>query len=178
MKSIFTLIAITLSLVANSQIDTCNNFRIVDNKIVWQKVYLSNITKRDIVQSMLHSGNFKNIDTSTASIIATSISAPIDYKKLGFNNFDAPIFIRDSYVNFFVVIDSKEGRYRATAKSINTEQRYTDPFSEMGTKITMEERFVKNGMFKNLFKSSKASLIFDKYFTDLFLFKPLKPDVW
>lgn len=96
-------------------------FKVEDNKLVWQKVF--NIEKKDLMNyftkqviSNISKDNLQKIDNRISFEIKKDI---IDYKKYG-GTWGNTLTHLKVPINYLVVIDFKENRYRITINSIKS----------------------------------------------------------
>ena len=130
MKAILLIIYSTF-LISFSVSET-SNFEIEEKKVIWQKVYASELTKEELIKKITSSGNFNDIKKSGESLTATINELSLDYQCYGSSEMSTPIYIARSYVKAFVLIEFKEKRYRVTIKNIKFVQQYEDGLSELG----------------------------------------------
>ncbi len=100
-----------------------------------------------------------------------------DYKGAGIT---PPIYMYGNQFAGFVVIDFKEGKYRATIKKIVLVQKVDDPYHKQGYQTNFEIFAVKSGTneMKSPFKKTQSPIL-DYTFSKKFDFKETsKKDDW
>ena len=163
------LIAAFGALAQEAPNTAASNFSVVNNSIVWQKVFTSSLTYNELLKSVIASGVFEKIDTIGHQIAGQSKQFDMDYKGAGFSS--SPIYIRDSHFRWHTTIECKDGRYRVTVRNIEMEQSYSNPMFKQGQKDYLDNLFVKNGQIKGSLGSwPKSDKIIDYTFTKLFTF--------
>ncbi len=132
------------------------NFKIENDSVYWQKIFSSNLQVEDIEQLMIESGNFTNVIVINQSLTAEIVDLSVDYR-----DYQPILFsnscVKNHLINAFVLIEVKEGKYRATIKNINLVQNYSDneglglgrlkPFENEVLRNSTDE--FKNGFIKN-----------------------------
>lgn len=167
---LFSIIFLTaLSIVAQESI---NNFIPENNKIVWQKVFETNLDKAQLLDIIKVSGLFENCDIKDDKILGQMFPIEADFKGAGYGEMSTPIYIARNFFDGYVIIEFKEARYRVTVKNIMLTQQYDDGLSKEGEKTTIETYAIKSGKneIKNAFSKS-PSIILDYTFTNIFNFK-------
>lgn len=178
MKAILFIIYSTF-LISFSVSET-SNFEIDEKKVIWQKVYASELTKEELIKKITSSGNFNDIKKSEESLTATINELSLDYEGYGSSEMSTPMYIARSYVKAFVLIEFKEKRYRVTIKNIKFVQKYDDGLSEVGETSDLELYALRkrNTEFKKSFLK-KPSKIMNYTFESITKFKKkAKKDKW
>lgn len=158
-----------LNLIAQENV---NNFIPDNNKIIWQKVFETNLDKTELVNLIKESGLFENYEIEDDKILGQMIPVDADFKGAGYGEMSTPMYIARSFFDGYVIIEFKEARYRVTVKNIMLTQQYDDGLSKEGEKTTIETYAIKSGKneIKNAFSKS-PSIILDYTFTNIFNFK-------
>ena len=152
MKSVI-LMFIASALIFSSP-DEANNFKIENNRLIWQSTYTSNLSKEDLLEAIRNSGYFIN-----TSIVGNKIYTELNEitPSQGAEQFPVerlPSLFVSHHIKSYVIIDLKEDRYRVTLKSIKFIPRfYTSDFSHQmvfGEEVALNreregfrERFVR-----------------------------------
>ena len=156
-----------------------NNFKIDNGKLVWQKVYETELTKNELIGELKSSGNFKNIEENENGILTEIENLSLDFKGYGSSEMSTPMYIARNSVNSFVQIEFKEKRYRVTIKNIKLTRKYDDALSEQG-EITDIEVFAlkkRNTKFKSSFLKKPAKII-NFTFEQITELKKTEKDKW
>jgi len=156
-----------------------SNFSIDDGKIIWQKVFETDLSFEQLSSIIKESGIIQNAEISESKVIGNATSINPDFKGLGYGNMSTPIFISRNFVNCFSLIEFREGRYRVTLKNIVLVQKFDDPLSTEGEKTPIEEYAInRRGEIQNSF-TKRPSEILDYTFTKIFTFTdPERDDEW
>ena len=164
---------ITSSVSSQKLLDSLYTFKVVDNEIVWQKVFtsdvkdLQNAFRKQVVAS-LQLENLQEIGSTISFVVKDE---KIDFKKYGGTWGGTAIFLQYPQ-NFLVVIDFKDNRYRVTIKSIKVD------FSSANLGIDkLDEIILKKGKFKNTKYMKKSLSYYHRHFTEKFTLKQ-KNDDW
>ncbi|MFT3737672.1 MAG: hypothetical protein QM786_02840 [Breznakibacter sp.] len=97
--------------------ETANNFRIVGNDVIWQKVYVTSMGPEQLCAKAKYSGLFDKLEKEENKI--TGELKLLDADPLNNIPFSlGTLYITQNVFSGFVVIESKEGRYRVTLKRI------------------------------------------------------------
>ncbi len=166
-------------IIGFNQSDT-DNFEIENGKLIWQKVYETELTNEQIIGEIKKSGNFKNIEISEDGVFAEFKNLSFDFKGFGSSEMSTPIYVARNSANAFVQIEFKENRYRVTIKNIQLTQKYDDALSNQGemTDIELYALRKKNTEFKKSFLQ-KPSQIINFTFIQITDFKTLpEKDKW
>lgn len=179
MKRILLLIALfILSIAFNIKAQIIvNNFESVSNQTIWQKVYTTELSFKELADNIKHSGFFSNLNIIESSIAGNFKTIDADFKRTGFSEMNTPVYISRSFFEGFIVIDFKDGKYRVTLKNILLTQKYDDAVTEQGERSTLETWSQKNG--KNEFKDAFTKIpskILDYTFSKKFDFNGKKDD--
>lgn len=171
-KTIILLSIIFLTALSIVAQESVNNFIPENNKIVWQKVFETNLDKAQLLDIIKVSGVFENYDIEDDKISGQINPVDADFKGAGFSEMSTPIYIARSFFDGYLIIEFKENRYRVTLKNIMLIQQYDDGLSKAGEKTTIETYAIKNGQneLKKAFTKS-PSVILDYTFTNIFNFK-------
>lgn len=156
-----------------------NNFSIYEGKMIWQKVFETDVNFDQIARSVKETGILRDIEISGSKISGQAQLIEPDFAGLGYGEMSVPIFIARNFVECFALIEFKEGRYRVTLRNIILTQKYNDGLSKEGEKSSIEWYALNS---KNEIKKSfnkKPSEILDYTFTKSFTFtQPDRSDEW
>jgi len=112
---------------------------VVENgKLVWQKIYETELTKKQLTQNIKNSGNFKNLESNESGIIAEITNLTLDYKGYGSSEMSTPMYIARNSLNSIVQIEFKENKYRVTIKNIKLTRNYGGALSSQGEMTDLE----------------------------------------
>lgn len=178
MKAILFIIYSTF--LINFHVSETSNFEIEEKKVIWQKVYASELTKEELIKEITSSGNFENITKNKESLTANINELSLDFEGFGSSEMSTPMYIARSYVKALVLIEFKEKRYRVTLKNIKFVQKYDDGLSETGETSDLELYALRkrNTEFKKNFLK-KPSKIMNYTFENVTEFKmKAKKDKW
>ncbi|ADV50586.1 hypothetical protein Celal_3320 [Cellulophaga algicola DSM 14237] len=177
MKTLIFLIYLPI-LIGFSTSET-DNFEIENGKLIWQKVYETELTKEQLTDKIKNSGNFKNVELNESGIIAEITNLTLDFKGYGSSEMSTPMYIARNSVNSFVQIEFKESKYRVSIKHIKLTQNYDDALSSQGEMTDLEVFALKkrNTEFKSSFLK-KPSKIINFTFENITEFKVKEKDKW
>jgi hypothetical protein len=165
-----TLLVLTVIFSIKAQ-ETVNNFLLVDNETIWQKVYDTTLNFNQLTDNIKNSGLFENFEIGENKVMGNIKPIGADFKGAGYGEMVTPIYIARSFFDGFVIIDFKDGKYRVTLKKIVLTQKYNDTLTEQGEKSSIEPWSLKKG--KNEFKDAfikTPSKILDYTFSKRFDF--------
>ena len=103
MKLITFLIYLPIIIIFN--LSDTDNFEIENGKLIWQKVYETELTNEQIIQKIKSSGNFKNLELNETGLIAEIANLTLDYKGYGSSEMSTPMYIARNSINSFVQIE-------------------------------------------------------------------------
>lgn len=147
-----------------------SNFTSENDKIIWQKVFDTELDFEQLKEKIIESGILESFDIKESSITGQTRLIEPDYRGAGYSTMGTPIYISRSFINAFCVIDFREGRYRVTIRNIMLSQKSTDNLSLHGEKSTIELYGIIGGKneMKSAFLKSPAKILnytFTKEFT-------------
>lgn len=114
------------------------NFSIDNGKIIWQKVFDTDLNSEQITILAQESGIMRDINVSENRVSGQIELMEPDYRGAGYGEMSTPIFISRSFVECFALIELRDGRYRVTLRNIALAQKYNDGVSKEGEKSTLE----------------------------------------
>jgi hypothetical protein len=155
------------------QSQTENNFKIEDNKVIWQKVFDTELNFNEICQAIKESGNFENIEIGENKTTTQLKIFVIDYEGAGYRTMNTSMYI--TYFNYtgFAIIEFKDNKYRITLKTIQLKKGATIPDVPMMEDTDIEFYVLKNGQFRKSFLRDDCK-IFEYNFNKKFNFKKVK----
>ena len=174
MKKINILISFIFAFIIslNAQ-ESINNFFPENNKIIWQKVFETEMEFNQLVAEIKESGILQNIEIGENKILGQTKPIDADFKGAGYGEMSTPMYVARNFFDGFAIIEFKDGKYRVTLKNIMLTQQYDDTLSEEGEKTTIETYGIKKG--KNSIKKAftkSSSIILDYTFSNTFTFEP------
>lgn len=180
MKKLIFLVGIIFSIALTLKAqEPVNNFLLENNKIIWQKVFETEMNFDELVEKIKESGIFLEPEIGENKILGQTKPIEADFVGAGYSEMSTPIFVARSFFDGFAIIDFKDGKYRGTLKNIMLTQKYADVLTEEGEKSTLESFGVKkrkNRLKRGFTKSTSA--ILDYTFTKQFKFKQDTDDGW
>jgi hypothetical protein len=121
MKNLLTLIfAIVISLLsAQAQTTTYGNFKLVDQEIIYQKVFVQDsITSAKLEEYYKTLPYVVNVTATGDGVQFEVNDITVDYKKFQFKQMDTPSIIQTGKYSGKVSITTKDGKYRLTFQSL------------------------------------------------------------
>lgn len=146
MKRLLVLIFLTVASLgsfAQSQ-EAVNGFLAVDREVVWQKVYETPLSFKEISDEVVNSALYANYVIEENRITGDMRPIDADYKGAGYAYAETPVYISTSSIYGFVTIEYKEGRYRVTLRKIFFAQKFDYMLAEKGERISIETYCSKN----------------------------------
>ena len=176
-KILFTFIALFISIYSFSQ-DTFFNFKIVDNnKIIWQYVYNTELSRNEIIDYFKIFGNMTIVEETEKRLIGCSSGEKIDFSKYKGTKISETIF--DNSLSYKIIVDIKDKKYRITVLNISFPKDsgvMIDEWGRTGGKSSIiDNEYIKNGEIRKSF-SKDGSESLDKYFLDKFKAKNINLD--
>ena len=158
MKRILILLLAIMPIAASAQ-----GFQIEDGKIIWQKIYATDMTISDIHKSMVISDAYYDITILSDCIVAKI--KPFKYipEDYGFRWGNSSVLLLNGAIGPILLrIDIKEGRYRVTASNILVTDITPGGLDAMGTTTRLEDVALTDGT-PNKFMTSQLAPIFDHF---------------
>jgi len=172
-KIIILFLLITGSVHSQKLVDSLFTFKVVDNEIIWQKIFTSEVeslqnTFRKQVVTNLQLENLQEIGSTMSFVVKDE---KINFKKYGGTWGGTAIYLQHPQ-SFLVVIDFKDNRYRVTIKSIKVD------FTSVNLGVDkLDDIILKKGKFKNTKYVKKSLSYYHRHFTEKFTLKQ-KNDDW
>lgn len=143
--------------------DSINNFHIENNRVVWKKVFQTSLDFEQLFSRAKDSGLFENVEKEQAKIrgeLKYIDAEPLEY---GILDMDVAPYINNNFMNGFVVIEFKQGRYRVTLRRIMLTEKHVDTLNILGASSLIEREIFKLGKieFNNQFKNRSSDLLND-----------------
>lgn len=140
-KAIIILICAMHSFSLFSQ----EHFFAADGKLVWQKVYRSDLNLEDIMNTLYNSGSVSDIGSADGIITCRIPLTPIDFEGAGFSRGAIPMYFVLNDMTAFVTIQIKDGRYRVTVDDIYLVSNMATTLGEAGEKTSLAVYAIKKG---------------------------------
>ena len=173
MKKIFILMSLIFVFIDTLRgQETVNNFSPENNKIIWQKVFETEMDFNQLTEKIKESGILDKIEIGENKILGQIKQIDADFKGAGYGEMSTPMYVARNFFDGFAIVEFKDGKYRVTLKNIMLTHQYNDGLSEEGEKTTIETFGVKKGKneMKRAFTKS-PSIILDYTFTNAVTFK-------
>src|SRR5699024_3815492 len=144
--------SIALNIVAQEITDTLGDFKVQDKKIVYQKIFDTDMSFDELTRQIRHSGIIKQPNEQENELIGETEQFDIDYKEAGVKS-NAGIYLNFKY-SADAIIQYKKGRYRVTLKNIVSHK----PGERAAFSSNMESKLddiivkFKNHKFRPVFK--------------------------
>ena len=144
------------------------SFKIESRNLIWQHVFETSLSPDDVVQRLKTKGIWEAVEFVGDDLTGNSRKQAADFRSLGYNEMNIPIYVGRMDITFFALVQFQEGKYRVTVSNISLIQRYDDGISKMG-EVTSLDRFAikKSGVFKSAFLGKPAE-IYNKTFLSIF----------
>jgi hypothetical protein len=153
--------------------ETYYDFSIINQKLMWQHTYDSDLDFTSFVKKVKLSNVYSSIEIVDSMIIGIINAAPINYTGAGYTSLSVPLYVSGYDVKGFGITEYKKGKYRSTISDIKLVGTYNSNIleSKMGDTSNIEAFILNNDKttFKNQFKKAPASC-FNHTFKNLFEF--------
>lgn len=131
MKATLAIVTLFLCLTGYSQSERelVNNFVKGDNNIIyWQKITETDLSQAEMLDAVIESGLFKDIEVTGSKVICAFRPYKVNYEQFGYTVLEASSFIAQNLLTATVIFELGNRRYRSTIKNIqliqNTEQGF------------------------------------------------------
>ncbi|HBK88331.1 MAG: hypothetical protein U0289_00760 [Cyclobacteriaceae bacterium] len=119
MKRLSVLLCVLASLSASGQVASYLKFKLVDQEIIYQQVFMQDSVKVSEVEAFYKTKNYcSNITASADAVDFDVTDLTVDYKKFQFTQVATPIIMQTGKFSGHVTVGVKDGRYRITFKGI------------------------------------------------------------
>lgn len=163
------LFLLFLPLTSYSQLDTLYNFKIHNNELIWQHTFKTTKTTEDLKIAYI-TNTISTFNTSNLNELKNRITFSIEKDKVNFKKFggswgNTATFVQYP-INYLVVVDFKDFKYRVTIKSTMID------YGRLGI-TSLEDTTTKKRttIFKNSAAISDGLLDYDNYFLDKYSLK-------
>ncbi len=158
-----------------------DNFIVKNGQVIWQKIYDTNLTKKQLVEAIKTSGYFEDVTIVNEKKMTAKINqlSP-DHKAYGLSHLSTPSLISDNNIKAFVIIEFKDKQYRVTLKSIKLIDNLHDTNFSGSILMDIELAILnkKHTTFRDYF-FKKSSKILDFTFRKITDFnKMIEDDTW
>lgn len=161
-KRLLLLLAfISLSLTSSAQepkSDDNYNFKIQNGSVVWQYVYNTNKTAKDVVSYFSQFGIFDINQANDTTIIGKVRDRPIDAKSYGFSTGLTPMYLIVCKYSCNVLINIKDKRYRVTLTNVSFDYFSVVVSSTVTTTLDEVAYNFNRDKFKNSFNDAAEIL--------------------
>ena len=103
--------------VASSQEKDTYNFTTKDGDVIWQKVYPTNLSTKEVFDAIKTSGNLFDITETDQVMTGNLVERVAEYSSLGYKRGNVPIFV-NHLLGGFVKVEMRDGRYRVTISKL------------------------------------------------------------
>lgn len=156
------------------------NIKVINNNIVYQKVFISTqtITTKLIAKQLSRNAYIHNISATDSTLIVADYGpALIDYKKYGYSFFEMAVLANQNFYGK-IVIDISNNRYRATVSNIECNDIQTNGFMSTNSDNRISINDIQSHGQPGTTKASHRMFdALDKQFTEQFTLTS-QPDVW
>lgn len=153
------------------------NFKIVDERLMWQAVYNKEVSPDEMVSYLKQYDYITDIQQSQDDIIARIDRHVLDHRGAGSSDFGVSPFVKRNVWSASFRVEFKPGRYRVTIVEIISDLPATSLAGSTQTKDPLEKWALKsrNSEFRIAFKKYNA-VIFNHSFNKIFDFTYQKFD--
>ena len=149
---------------ASAQEKDAYYFSTQDGDVIWQKVYPTNLSTKEVFDAIKTSGNLFDITETDQVLTGNLVERVAEYSSLGYKRGNVPIFV-NHLLGGFVKVEMRDGRYRVTVSKMYRIDD-TTPARER-TDFT----FYVNRKGELRFFPETARIIFDANFNKMFEIK-------
>lgn len=172
MKTLFSLLLVAVIHVAWAQTTSYGNFKLVDQEIVYQKVFeQDSITPAKLEDFYKKLPYISNVTTKADGVEFDVNDMTVDYKKFQFSQVATPAIIQTGKYSGKVTVGVKDGRYRVTVNSIQLTG--DNVYKKITTKENLTTYASKNNgtvLHPDWCRPNQLGLL-DKAFTDRLQYK-------
>lgn len=145
-----------------------NNFFIDKRGILWQRVFETSLTFKEITQQLKNTGVLRNIEVSDHTLLGDIKPMFANSQGAGFTGIETPSYMSEYLLEGFLLLEYKEGRYRVTVKNLRVIKKSYDSIknAEQNTLEYFALKNLKNEM-SDAFKRAPSAIL-DYTFTTLF----------
>lgn len=137
---LISLILLPLYNVLNAQ-EELENFQIENNSLVWQYVFETDLSFKELTEKIKESGVLENPEITDDKIISKTKQLKVLYKEAGFGS---TWYVVGYFIQPMAKIEFKESRYRVTLTNMSLHLNQTSPVAGIAEKTVLEQ-FALNG---------------------------------
>ena len=173
-RIILFLFLVTYIYAYSQNQDSINNFHTENNQVVWKKVFKTSLGFEQLLSRVKDSGLFKDVENEQTKMRCDLKYIDTELFEYGVKNTNTAVFLINHFIEGFVIIDFKPGRYRVTLKKILLTEKNVDSLNIVGTSSFIEGEIFKYGKveFNYQFKNH-SSVMLNKMFTQYFDFNQI-----
>lgn len=179
MKKLFFLIAIVTVNVSWAQTTSYGNFKLVDQEIIYQKVFEQDSITPAKLEAYYKTVPFaKNVVVKGDGVEFDINDLTVDYKKFQFSQVATPPIIQTGKYSGKASVSVKDGRYRVTVKSLQLTG--DNVYKKITTKENLTTYSAKNNgtiLHPDWCRPNQLGLL-DKAFTDWMQYKGDDSNDW
>ena len=149
---------------ASAQEKDAYNFSTKDGDVIWQKVYPTNLSTKDVFDAIKTNGGLFDITETDHVMTGNLVERVAEYSSLGYKRGNVPIFV-NHLLGGFAKVEMRDGRYRVTVSKM-----YRIDDSTPARERTDFTFYVNRKGELRLFPET-ARIIFDAYFNKMFEIK-------
>lgn len=166
---LFVIIIVTFS--STFAQESCNFTIVDDSRLIWQKIYDTQLSESDLFNIIVNSGSAYNVTCLDGKITYNLDRVKIDYKSVGYTWANTPLYVANTDLSCFVTIQVKGMRYRVTVENIILTDNITTGLFIEGDEHPIETWALRQGgVFAKSFLKS-AIFIYDLCLSDLFVIR-------
>ncbi len=154
---------------ASAQEKDAYYFSTKDGDVIWQKVYPTSLSTKEVFDAIKTSGNLFDITETDQVLTGNLVERVAEYSSLGYKRGNVPIFV-NHLLGGFVKVEMRDGRYRVTISKM-----YRIDDSSPARDRTDFTFYVNRKGELRLFPET-ARLIFDANFNKMFEIKDTAED--
>jgi len=135
---LLSLIIMPFYSVLNAQTitDQIDNFTVEDKKVVWQKVFETDLSFSELTEKIKESGLLENPEITDDKIISKTKQLKVLYKEAGFGS---TWYVVGYFIQPMAKIEFKESRYRVTLTNMSLHLNQTSPVAGIAEKTVLEQ---------------------------------------
>ena len=99
--------------ITSAQEKDAYNFSTKDGDVIWQKVYPTNLSTKEVFDAIKTSGNLFDITETDQVMTGNLVERVAEYSSLGYKRGTVPIFV-NHLLGGFAEVEMRDGRYRVT----------------------------------------------------------------
>ncbi len=177
---LFKLLLVSVAIGHSQNQVAINNFYTENQELIWKKVFETQLTCEQLYSKAKDSGLFDKLEKDETKIRAELIYIDAEPLTSEHKPYYTPEYIVNNFIQAFILIETKPGKYRVTLKRIMLTEKSFDSLTNFGSHSYIEKHAFKygKGQLTNNFIKHGSKLLDDSFSQKLDFNLLISDDNW